>query len=271
MTTLTLGIIGCGNMGSAIAHGVLASPALREFLEVGATDVTESAREELERAGGHWFTDASALAAESDVVLLAVKPNLVRDIITGIRPALNTRKTLVSIAAGQPLTALRAALNGVCAAVQAMPNTPTLVGDGVFGLCFDDPALIPERKDLIHKMFAELGTVFTLPENMMNALMAVTGCGPAYVFAMMDAIMEAAATLGFSRKDATEMVTALFRGSAKMVEDTGLHPGVLHSQVASPKGSTIAGTNHLSRTAVRGHIIDAVLAAAARGKEMEKE
>ncbi len=105
----------------------------------------------------------------------------------------------------------------------------------------------------------------------MNALMAVTGAGPAYVYDMMDAVMEAAVTLGFPRKDAHDMVAALFRGSARMVENTGLHPAELHSRVTSPNGATIAGTNHLARTGVRGHIIDAVLAAAARGKAMERE
>lgn len=271
MATLTLGIIGCGNMGGAIAHGVLKSSVLHARVAVGATDVTDAGRQPLEQAGGRWFSGPEALAASCDLIVLAVKPYQIQDIIASIRPSLSPGKTLISIAAGQPLAALIAGLDGACAAVQAMPNTPALVGDGVFGLCFDDPVLGGEHKAIIQEIFKELGTVFILPENKMNALMAVTGCGPAYVFTMMDAMMEAAVTLGFARKDATEMVTALFRGSARMVAETGLHPAVLHSQVTSPKGSTIAGTNHLARTAVRGHIIDAVLAADARGKEMERE
>ncbi len=271
MAKTILGIIGCGNMGGAIAHGVLASDSLRSLFEVGATDLTDTARAKLEKAGGRWFSDPASLAAQCDLVLLAVKPYQVRDLIAAIRPALTPDKTLLSIAAGQPLSALRSALNGACAAVHVMPNTPTLVGEGVFGLCFDDPALGRDRKDSIRKIFDELGTVFILPEDKVNALMAVTGAGPAYVYNMMDAVMEAAVTLGFTRQDATVMVTALFRGSAKMVEKTGQHPAVLHSQVTSPRGATIEGTNHLARTAVRGHIIDAVLAAAARGKAMENE
>ena len=271
MTHLTLGFVGCGNMGGAIAHGILASTALRKTLNVGAYDITDAGRAALEQAGGRWWSSPLSLAEASDIILLAVKPYQVQEVIKTILPTLSREKTLLSIAAGQPLCALRTGLGGVCAAVQIMPNTPALIGEGVFGLCLDDPALTPERKKLVQQIFEELGTVFVLPEDRMNALMAVTGAGPAYVYDMMDAVMEAAVTLGLTRQDATAMVAALFRGSARMVEETGLHPAVLHSQVTSPKGSTIVGTNHLARTGVRGHIIDAVLATAARGKEMEKE
>ncbi len=271
MTKLALGIIGCGNMGGAIAHGILTSESLKNTFAILGYDILDTAREKLEHAGGHWYPTPASLAAASDLVLLAIKPYQVREIIQAIRPSLTKDKTLLSIAAGQPLSALRDALDGACPAVQVMPNTPALIGDGVFGLCFDDPDLAAERKTAIQQLFEALGTVFVLPEDKMNALMAVTGCGPAFVYNLMDAVMEAAVTLGFTRQQASDMVTALFRGSARMVAETGLHPAVLHSQVTSPKGSTIAGTNQLARTGVRGHIIDAVLAAYARGKEMEKE
>lgn len=271
MAQRTLGIIGCGNMGGAIAHGVLASDVLHGMFAVSAYDVTDAPRKKLEQAGGTWFSDPEGLAAACDIIILAVKPFQIVTTITAILPALTAEKTLVSIAAGQPLSALRITLRGACAAVQAMPNTPALVGDGVFGLCFEDPALKPENKEAVHALFAALGTVFVLPESKMNALMAVSGAGPAYVFDMMDAMMEAGVTLGLTRQEATDIVVALFRGSARMVGETGLHPAVLHSQVTSPNGTTIAGTNHLARSAVRGNIIDAVLAAAARGKEMENE
>ena len=271
MTKLVLGIIGCGNMGNAIAHGVLASQSLKKTFDILAYDIIDVAREKLEQAGGRWHSTPSTLAAAADLILLAVKPYQIRDLIQSIRPSLTKDKILLSIAAGQPLSTLRNALDGACPAVQVMPNTPVLVGDGVFGLCFDDPDLPAERKVAIQQLFETMGTVFVLPEDKMNALMAVTGSGPAFVYNLMDAVMEAAVTLGFTRQQASDMVTALFRGSARMVGETGLHPAVLHSQVTSPKGTTIAGTNHLARTGVRGHIIDAILAVHTRGKEMEKE
>lgn len=270
MATTRIGFIGYGNMGGAIAEGVAGS-ALSSSFSLAAYDITAAARAKVEKIGGIWFDTPVELAKACDYILLAVKPYQVQETIKTILPALTPEKTVLSIAAGQPLSALRAGLGGVCPAVQVMPNTPALAGEGVFGLCFDDPALPQERKMAIQHLFGELGTVFILPESKMNALMAVTGCGPAFVYDMMDAVMEAAVTLGFTRQEATDMTAALFRGSARMVQITNQHPAVLHSQVTSPKGSTIAGTNHLARTGVRGNIIDAVLAAYRRGKEMEKE
>ncbi len=271
MTHHTLGIIGCGNMGGAIAHGVLRSPALSGRFAVAGHDLNESLRPELEKAGGVWKENPVALARDSSLVLLAVKPYQLLSMIERIRPALGPGKTLLSIAAGQPLSALRAALAESCPAVQVMPNTPALIGKGLFALCLDDPALSPESKNDIRELFTALGTVFILPEAKMNAFSAVAGCGPAYVYHMMDAVMEAAVTLGFTRQEATAMVCALFTGAAGMVETSGQAPAALHANVTSPAGMTIAGTNHLARTAVRGHIIDAILAADARGKAMEKE
>ncbi len=266
-----IGFVGFGNMGSAIAYGILNSPVLKDIFAVTAYDIVDVARGKLEAAGGTWSSDPVALAAASDFLLLAVKPDQIHALIRSILPSLAPGTTIISIAAGQPLSALRKSLDGKCAVVQAMPNTPAMIGDGVFGLCLDDPDLSDEQKEIVLHLFKQLGTVFVLKEEKLNALMAVTGAGPAYVFDMMDAMMEAAVTLGLTRKDANDMVVALFRGSARMVEKTGLHPALLHSQVTSPNGTTIAGTNHLARTGVRGHIIDAVLAAAARGKAMENE
>lgn len=264
-----LGFIGFGSMGGAIAKG-MAGIAASAF-SIGVYDVSDVARAKAEGINATWFADPVELVKESDYVILAVKPYQVQEVIRIILPSLDADKTLLSVAAGQPLSALRAAVKGACPAVQVMPNTPALVGEGVFGLCFDDPDLSRERKDELRRLFERLGTVFILPESKMNALMAVTGCGPAFVYDMMDAMMEAAVTLGFTRPEASAMVAALFRGSAGMVRETGLHPGVLHSQVTSPKGATIAGTNHLARAAVRGNIIDAVLASYERGRVMEKE
>ncbi len=271
MKKYSLGIIGFGNMGGAIGHGILNSAELNQLFSVAAYDVLDAGRARLEGEGGSWFTDPASLAASCDFVLLAVKPYQIHALIGTILPSLAAEKTVISIAAGQPLSALCKSIGGKCSVVQAMPNTPAMIGDGVFGLCFDDPSLNEDHKVAILQLFGALGSVFVLHEDKMNALMAVTGAGPAYVFDMMDAVMEAGVTLGFTRKEANDMVAALFRGAARMVEKTGLHPAVLHSQVTSPNGTTIAGTNHLARTGVRGHIIDAVLAAAARGKAMEKE
>ena len=265
----TIGIIGCGNMGGAIARGIKASKALAGTFSVLVYSRSEARRNALKNEFAV-ADSALALAQQADYVLLGVKPYQVASVIDDIKSALTKEKTLLSIAAGVPLARLRTMLTGLCPAVQAMPNTPASIGQGVFALCLDDPNLPQDRKDSIQGLFAALGTVFIMPESKITAFSAVAGCGPAYVFHLMDAMMEGAVTLGFTRQEATAMVVALFKGSASLVEQSGSHPAALHAAVTSPGGMTIAGTNHLSRTAVRGHIIDAILAADARGQEMEK-
>ena len=141
-----------------------------------------------------------------------------------------------------------------------MPNTPALVGAGVFGIQ-EDPALPKDVFAMILDLFGLLGSTIVLPEKKFNAFMALVGCGPAYVFHFMDALAEAGVTMGFTRQEALELVTQLVLGSAKLAVLPGSHPAILREQVCSPAGVTIAAVNHLDRTAVRGHLIDAVLAA----------
>ena len=267
--TITIGFIGCGNMGSALAKGILNNPVLKREFAVIAFDIDAGRRALLATEGATEAASPAELAEKADYILLAVKPYQVSETIAAVFPALTTKKTLLSIAAGVPLSSLRAFVQGRCPCVQIMPNTPAMVGEGQFALCLEDPELPEERAAALSRLFEGLGTVFSIPENKMNAFSAVAGCGPAYVFDLMDALMEAAITLGFTRPQATDMVGNLFRGSARLMLESGEHPAVLHSQVTSPGGQTIVGTNHLARTAVRGNIIDAVLAAYAKGREME--
>ena len=170
---------------------------------------------------------------------------------------------VISIAAGVTLHDLRDAVQGRCHVVRVMPNTPALVGAGVFGIQ-EDPALPKDVFAMILDLFGLLGSTIVLPEKKFNAFMALVGCGPAYVFHFMDALAEAGVTMGFTRQEALELVTQLVLGSAKLAALPGSHPAILREQVCSPAGVTIAAVNHLDRTAVRGHLIDAVLAAYAK-------
>ena len=128
----------------------------------------------------------------------------------------------------------------------------------------EDPALPKDVFAMILDLFGLLGSTIVLPEKKFNAFMALVGCGPAYVFHFMDALAEAGVTMGFTRQEALELVTQLVLGSAKLAALPGSHPAILREQVCSPAGVTIAAVNHLDRTAVRGHLIDAVLAAYAK-------
>jgi len=271
MSHYKIGFIGCGNMGGAIAKGILAQTALQEQFSLCVFEHNLARIAELTSAGISLCNDLGALVKDCDFILIAVKPHRVKSVIEEIKGLLTKDKTIISIAAAVGVTSLRTMLDSACPAVQIMPNTPVLTGEGVFALCLEDPLLSDIHKTAITDLFSALGVAFLVPEQKMTAFSAIAGCGPSYVFHMMDAVMEAAVTLGFTRDESTRMTTALFKGSVSLVEATGKPLGVLHAEVTSPGGMTIAGTNHLSRTAVRGHIIDAILVAHARGKEMENE
>jgi pyrroline-5-carboxylate reductase len=263
----TLGCIGCGNMGGAILKGLAGRKGLRLIcLDVDAVRAASVAVD----VGGAVAPSIEELFRASDYVLLAVKPYQVRDVLAKAGPELAAAKTVLSIAAGVTVGQLRAFAASRCPVVRIMPNTPAMVGAGVFALCLDDPALAEDRKAFVRELFAALGQVHVMEEKYFDAFTAVIGCGPAYVFYFMEALIESAVTLGFTRPQAQAMVFALFSGSAKLAETTGTHPALLREMVTSPAGATIAATNILDKEAARGLIIEAVKAACARSAELGK-
>lgn len=254
-----IGCIGCGNMGGAILGGLAQRPGLHLF----GYNRTPRRLEPLLAKGVTAVPDIAGLAARCDIVILGVKPYLVQETLTAALPALTPEKVVISIAAGVTLQDLREWSQGRCHVVRVMPNTPALVGAGIFAVQ-EDPELPEAILRLVIDLFSLLGQAIVLPEKKFNPFMALVGCGPAYVFHFMDALAEAGVTMGFTREEALDLVNGLFLGSAKLAAVPGSHPAILREQVCSPAGVTIAAMNHLDRSAVRGHIIDAVLAAYAK-------
>lgn len=260
----SVGFIGVGNMGTAIIKGLAA-----QKLEVHGCDLDRAKLESLAREVG-----LKPEATPTDVVkscryvILAVKPQHLPKVLEEIAPALTGGHCLLSIAAGVTQARLRELSGGVCPVVRIMPNTPALVGAGVFALCFDDPGLDEERKDFVRAMHAPLGQVHELPEKQFDAFTSIAGCGPAYVFYFMDAVVEAGVNLGLTRAQSTQIVKALFSGSAKLAEESDLHLAELREMVTSPAGSTIRAIIHFERTALRGNVIDAVTEAYHRNIEL---
>lgn len=261
--TTTIGFIGTGNMGAAIIRGL----AAREDLELVGTDLNRTVLDEL--AKDHAFTclaDAQAVADAADYVVLAVKPQHLPSVMRGIE--LDASTCLVSIAAGVPQARLRELSGDICPVVRVMPNTPALVGAGVFAVCLDDALLDSEQREFLSGLFASLGDVHVLPEGHFDAFTAVVGSGPAYVLYFMEALIEAAVTLGLTRQQAADMVLNLFDGTAKLAQESDTHVSVLREMVTSPGGTTARGLNMLDRRAVRAAIIDAVEACHQRSVEL---
>lgn len=262
---LTIGCIGCGNMGGAIMAGL----ARKGGYDLCGYNRTVARMRPLEDLGVRVMDTPLAVAQAADVLILGVKPYQAAAVLEELRPALTESKTLVSVAAGVSRKRLSDAVGQRCPVVRCMPNTPALVGMGVFALCFEDPDLAESRKDEVREIFNALGVSVDLPESKFTAFSALIGAGPAYVFAMMQGLVQAGVTLGFQHRESREMVAALFGGCAKMTEQSATPLMQLRDDVCSPGGLTIAGVNVLDRAGLAGLLVEAVLAANARGREME--
>ena len=263
----SIGGTGCGNMGGGVLKGLVA----HEQFELFGHDHTRAKVESIGPEGRvAWRESPLELARRCDVIILAVKPYQMEAMLEEIRPALDSSKVVVSLAAAFSQARLKKGVEGRCPVVRCMPNTPALVGKGVFALCFDDKVPAESKEDIL-RFFSQLGVCLELPESRFTAFSALIGAGPAYVFGMMQGLVQAGVTLGLGRKECRDMVAALFEGSAVMAARSDTPLMELRDQVCSPGGLTIAGVNVLDRAGLSGLLVDAVLAADERGREMEKE
>ncbi len=257
-----IGFIGVGNMGQAIVRGL--KDAEVWGFDLNAANVAALAKD----CGMKAASGLEELVKNCDYLVLAVKPQHAEKVCKELAGLLKSSHCLVSICAGLPVKTLRAWTGNKCPVVRVMPNTPAMVGAGVFAVCVEDEHLSDGQKAFALKVFEPLGRVFELPEKDFDAFTAVVGSGPAYVFYWMEACIEAAVNLGLARPMATEMVEGLFVGSAKLAADSDKHVSVLREMVTSPAGTTIKALIHMDRTAVRSSIIDAIGLSYARSKEL---
>lgn len=264
-----IGIVGTGNMGSAILRGIVESNYVRPS-ELLVYDISKKKLQQLnEEYAGQLRTaqDCLQIANESDIIVLCVKPNFVDEVIQQLRPGLNG-KAVVSIAAGWTLDRLEASLAGSGAAcMRVMPNTPAMVGEGMTAVC-DESSLSEEDFDFAKGIFDAVGKTVVLPEKMFDGATAISGSSPAYVYMMIEAMADAGVREGIPRKKAYEMAAQAVLGSALMVLSTGSHPGELKDAVCSPAGTTIEAVEVLEKKGFRSAIMEAMRACADKSREM---
>lgn len=264
---IKLGMLGCGNMGGAILRGWAANADLAGDIALYAYDRNQQAC--ACDVGNVTVVNSEAeLARKADWLVLAVKPQQLPELMTSIKGELDSSKLLVSIAAGLSIARLKELCGRKSPVIRVMPNTPAMVSMGVFGLCFDDPAVTAEQRSWIEKLFSTIGETLSMPEEMFNAFTALSGGGPAYIYYLLDALVESGVTLGITRKEATRVVLSMTKGAVALAEKSGAPMTVLREQVCSPGGTTIEATNHFDRTGVRGHIVDAVARACEKDKKL---
>lgn len=255
-------------MGAAILKGFAARLDENEWKLIGYNRTPEKMLA-LREIGIDVATSITELTSNANIVVVAVKPGQVAEVMKQAKGQLDAQKTVISVAAGVSLATLRNLAGSKCALARCMPTTTALVGRGVFAFCFDDANFSRLRQLELLELFDMLGYCVEIPETRFTDYSALIGAGPAYVFAIMQGLMQAGITLGFSQELSRKMVTELFAGSAEMA---GRHTRTfmqLRDDVCSPGGLTIAGVNVLDRAGISGLMVDTVLAAAKRGKEME--
>ncbi len=264
-----LGIIGSGNMGRAILAGIRKGKLLKER-DILCFDKDPAA---LEKALGEFSVGRCKTAAElvkkSEAVLLAVKPQNLKELSEEIGGKLNDGQTVISILAGKKVGDLTAALGSGIRVIRAMPNTPCLVGKGVTGL-FASAGAGDEAKAFALKIFSSLGeAAFFDSEEMIDVVTGFTGSGPAFIFIFIEALADGGVRCGMPRDLALQFAAAMVEGSAALVRETGIHPEQLKEMVMSPGGTTAEGVSVLERGGFRGLAIEAIRASYLKAKSME--
>lgn len=250
-----IGIIGIGNMGYAIAKGLLKQ---YEKEDIVFTDVNKDrCREVSEELGIDWVESNYECAGLVKYIVLAVKPQYMDPVLAQLRDVVTEKNVMISIAPGITTGQLKEKLGEGKRVVRAMPNTPALLGEGMTGVCYEEKAFTEEEKTAIAGIFSSLGKMRIVEERLMNAVVCVSGSSPAYVYMFIEALADSAVKYGLPREAAYEMAAQAVAGSARMVLETGEHPGALKDKVCSPGGTTIAGVSALEEYGFRNAVIKA--------------
>ena len=262
-----IALIGAGNMAEAILAGLLHSGQLTPSQFI-ASDIAQARRAVLTRTYAVTTTGHNREAAEgAQVIILAVEPQVLDEVLTDIAPAVGPSQLVVSVAAGYPIARLARYLPKTRRIIRAMPNMPSTIREGATALAYD--ASTSEQDAAIARaLFEPIGKVVVVAERLMDVVTGLSGSGPAYVFVMIEALADGGVNMGLPRETAQLLAAQTVAGAARLVMESREHPGILKDRVASPGGTTIAGLHELERGCFRGTLISAVEAAAKRSAEL---
>ncbi len=267
---IKLGFIGIGNMGSAMIRSIAKSPNL-PIRGIYIYDIdTEKMNALKNDTGAEILKSGAEVVEKSDVIILAVKPNMVKTVLEESIDKFDDKKILVSIAVGLPIKLYKDIIGNNRKVIRTMPNTPAQVGEGMTLISYDNNISEDDLK-IVRPLFETLGKVDTIDEKLMSEVTALTGSSPAYVFMFIEAMADAAVLSGIPRGMAYKLAAQAVLGSAKMVLETGKHPGELKDQVCSPAGTTIEAVSALEKNGFRYSIIEAMNECTKRAREIGKQ
>lgn len=264
---MRIGFIGCGNMATAMIKGMLDSKI------VSGSDITASAKSEKTKEKIRkelqirCARDNASVVESADVIFLAVKPQYYEEVIKEIKDAVNEEQIIVTIAPGKTLKWLTEKFGKDVKLIRTMPNTPAMVKEGMLGLCKNE--LVTDKEmEQVCRLCESFGKAKEVPEHLMDVVVGVSGSSPAYIFMFIEAMADAAVAEGMPRAQAYTFAAQSVLGSAKMVLETGMHPGALKDMVCSPGGTTIEAVSVLEQKGMRSAVIEAVRACIKKAGEM---
>lgn len=269
VTDKKLGFIGAGNMGEALLKGLIKTGAARPGQIYASARRPERVKELAETYGLHGSTNAE-VARESDVIVLCVKPQILDQVLRNISADVSRDKLVISVAAGVPIAAIERRLHPPMRIVRAMPNTPATVGAGATAISLGEHATDADLATA-RTIFDSVGLTVQLDESQLDAVTGLSGSGPAYIFLIIEALADAGVKVGLSRRAALQLAAQTVLGSAKLLIESGQHPGMLKDGVTSPGGTAIAGLHTLEAGGLRNVLMNAVEAATRRSRELGEE
>jgi len=266
-----IGFVGAGNMATALIKGILkANLVTSDFVSASDVDIEKLDSLKSEYGINVIFKDNEKLVAESDIVILAIKPQIFDKILKEISSKLDKSKLVISIAAGISTEYIENVVEKELKIIRAMPNTPALILEGATAIA---PGTHAKEEDvrIAYKIFDAVGKVAVVDESQMDAVTGLSGSGPAYVFMIIEALSDAGVKMGLSRSVAMKLAAQTVMGAAKLQIDTDMHPGRLKDMVTSPGGTAIAGIHTLEQGGLRTTLINAVESATMRSIELGRK
>ena len=266
MAVRKIGVIGAGNMGTALLRGILASEWGRKS-NLLASHPKKAKAAAIARELGIRVLGQNLEVALQDILILGVKPQILESVLAEIRPALRKNQLLISIAAGFPTQKIESILDAPVPVIRAMPNVAAVVRSSATVLCLGRHAK-PAHAAEARRIFESIGTVIELPEYQLDAVTGLSGSGPMYIFQIIEGLSDAGVRVGLSRDVSTALTIQTVLGAARMAEVLKTHPAVLKDLVTSPGGTAIAALHSLERNRLRAILMDAVEVATARSREL---
>jgi pyrroline-5-carboxylate reductase len=265
-----IGFIGAGNMAQAIIGGIVNSNMVSRENIMASNSGEKNLNITKEKYNILTTHDNKEVAGFADILFLAVKPHIYPMVIEEVKDYVKDNVLIVTIAAGVAIGFVEKSFERELKVIRTMPNTPALVGEGMTAVCSNDKVTKEELEEVL-SLFNSFGKTEVIEERLMDAIPAVSGSSPAYVYMFIEALADGAVRDGISRAKAYKLAAQAVLGAAKMVIETGIHPGILKDNVCSPGGTTIEAVYALEKNNFRGTIIDAMKACTEKTKEMSKK